>query len=140
MASLGHRIDKWLYRKGFLEGQVRFLLKSHLYLVLVTVPLSWLVSPEWGSSFTVGAMLSIFNFYALAQIIKEILSTVPKGAVVALLTGFYFRLILTGVVIYVMIGPLRSEIVPLLLGLSIVVLNIFLFGAAQVSKKLKEAR
>jgi hypothetical protein len=88
----------------------------------------------------VGAMLSIFNFYALAQIIKEILSTVPKGAVVALLTGFYFRLILTGVVIYVMIGPLHSKIVPLLLGLSIVVLNILFFGVAQVSKKFKEAR
>ena len=139
MISPGYRIDRWLYRRGFREKQVRMLLRRHLYLATVTIPLSWLVSPDWGVSFTVGAILSVFNFYALARIVQEVVF-VPKGGVTSLLVGFYMRLLLTGVVLFVMIGPLRSEIVPLLLGLSIVVLNIFLFGAAQVSKKLKEAR
>ncbi len=115
------------------------LLRWQLYIFVLAAPLSWFVA-GWGLPFTVGAALSLVNFYALAKIVQEVIFVGKGAAVTSLLTGFYLRLLLTGVVLFVMIGPLGSEIVPLLLGLSIVVVNILLFGVAQVSKKFKEAR
>ncbi len=90
------------------------------------------------TGFVTGALLGSFNFYFLAKIIQELVH-IRKGAITPLLFSFYIRLALTGLVLFVSIVYWKANVFSLLIGLSVVLLNILIFGATLVGQKLKEA-
>jgi len=132
-------VENFLYNRGFVLPRVRFLLRNQLYLVIAGFLFFLFFLPgPWVIGFAIGSLVGTCNFFSLAKLAQELIY-VQRGAVVSLLFSFYLRLILTGVVLYLAIVLWRADIFALLIGLSIILLNVFIFGATLVSQKLKEA-
>ncbi len=119
--------------------QVRQMVRNQVYLSLAGVSGS-LIFMSWQviAGFAVGAALGTFNFYFLAGLIQELVY-VKKGAVTPLLFSFYLRLAVTGLVLLAAMVMFRVNIYALLAGLSVILLNILIFGATLVGQKFKEA-
>ncbi|MDQ7031875.1 MAG: ATP synthase subunit I [Desulfonauticus sp.] len=113
-------------------------MRNQIYLALVGCIISSFLGYSWGCSFIIGAILGTLNFYFLAKLVQEIIF-IKKGALSVLLFQFYLRLGLTGVVLFYVIVYLKANIVALLGGLSIVVVNVLLYGLTLMGEKFKEA-
>jgi hypothetical protein len=114
-------------------------MRNQFYLTGLGIGISLIFGlTSWAFEFIVGALLGGVNFYALAKIVQQLIF-VRRGAVASLLVSFYFRLLFTAIVLYVVIVFFKANIVALLSGLSVVIINILIFGATLVGQKLKEA-
>jgi hypothetical protein len=136
---INKKIEAFLHGRGLVLHQVRVMVRNQIYLSFMgsAIFLIFFSSPVfWG--FVVGAVLGTFNFYFLARLIQELVH-VKKGAVTPLLFSFYVRLGLTGLVLYICIVYWKANVFSLLIGLSVVLLNVLIFGATLVGQKLKEA-
>lgn len=138
--KLTQSIDRYLFQHGFRIEGVRRLVRNQICLtlsVLFLLPACWLGT--WPLDVLAGALLGTLNFYALAKVIQGLIY-LRQSSVQLLLFGFYARLGLTGVALYVLIVLCRSSVVALLVGLSLVLVNILMYGAKYfVGQKLKEA-
>ena len=133
-------IDRYLFRHGFRIEEVRGLVRNQICLMLAAfllLPACFLGT--WPLDVLAGAILGTLNFYALAKVIQGLIF-LRQGSVSLLLFGFYARLGLTAAALYVLIVWCRSSVVALLVGLSLVLVNILIYGAKYfVGQKLKEA-
>jgi hypothetical protein len=133
-------IDRYLYKHGFVNEEVRWLVRNQIVLtlaLLLLLPAGFLA--VWPLDMVVGGVIGTLNFYALAKVVQGLIF-LRQGSVVLLLFGFYTRLGLTGVALYVLIVWCGSSVVALLVGLSLVLVNILMYGAKYfVGQKLKEA-
>ena len=132
-------VENFLYKRGFVLPRVRFLVRNQLYLSLLGIlvfiiffPVSWIVG------FGIGALLGSLNFYFLAKLAQELVH-IPKGAATPLLFSFYVRLILTGLVLYLARVYWNANVFALFMGLSVILLNVLIFGITLVGQKFKEA-
>lgn len=72
----------------------------------------------------VGGLVSIVNFYWLSRDLKNTLRKHAGRAKPFMVLKFYVRLIITGVVLFVVITRTPVDIFGLVLGLSVVVINV----------------
>jgi hypothetical protein len=72
----------------------------------------------------VGGLVSIVNFYWLSRDLKNTLRKHAGRAKPFMVLKFYVRLIITGVVLFVVITRTPVDIIGLVLGLSVVVINV----------------
>lgn len=136
---MNKKIEAFLYGRGLVLHQVRVLVRNQIYLsVLGAVLVLIFFSGSVITGFVTGALLGTFNFYFLAKLIQELVH-IKKGAVTPLLFSFYVRLGLTGLILFVSIVYWNANVFSLLIGLSVVLLNVLIFGATLVGQKLKEA-
>ncbi len=132
-------VENFLRNRGFVLPKVRYLLRNQIYLALFGLVFSIILLPaSWSIGFAVGAILGTFNFYFIAKLAQELIY-MQRGALAPLLFSFYVRLFLTGLVLYVAIVFWGANVFALLIGLSIILVNVLIFGAALVGQKLKEA-
>ncbi len=130
-------IERVLYRLGYFVPEVRRMVA--LQVVIVFLSLGLIPLGVWARDLSIGAVLGGLNFFALARVIQELVF-LRRGAIVALLLGFYIRLFLTAAALYVLIVMWQISVVMLVLGLSTVVLNILLWGMFHcVGRTSKEA-
>ncbi len=139
LARVNRKIEGFFYKRGLDVPEIRILMRNQFYLTGLGIAISLIFGlTSWAFEFIVGALLGCVNFYALAKIIQQLIF-VRRRAIASLLGSFYFRLLFTGIVLYVVIVFFKANIVALLSGLSIVIINILIFGATLVGQKLKEA-
>lgn len=82
-----------------------------------------------------GGVISIANFYGLTRSLKKAFSNVSGRTKSFLMIRYYMRFILTGVVIYFLFTRTEISIFGLLIGLSLVVVNIIGSTLYELSKK-----
>ncbi len=82
-----------------------------------------------------GGLISIANFYGLTRSLKKAFSNVSGRTKSFLMIRYYMRFILTGVVIYFLFTRTEISIFGLLIGLSLVVVNIIGSTLYELSKK-----
>ena len=82
-----------------------------------------------------GGLISIINFYWLYRNLLSVFSKHLNRARMALMLRYYLRLTITAVVLYWIISRDMVDVIGLVTGLSIVVLNIVLITIAAFSKK-----
>ncbi|KUJ95898.1 MAG: ATP synthase I [Desulfonauticus sp. 38_4375] len=138
MNKVNKKVEKFLYQRNFKVEGVRKLVRNQIYLSLGGIVLTLPFFSSWWLEFSIGSLLGLFNFYFLAKLIQELVY-IKRGAVAALLFQFYLRLFITGIVLFITIVYLKADIIALLGGLSIVLLNVILFGLILVGEKFKEA-
>jgi len=94
-------------------------------------------------SVLVGGVIALVNFRVLEKsIYRALLPRGPKsrGSVMGrALVKYYVRFALTALVIFILVRQGWVEPLGLLVGLSVVVLSIFIWGAMQARKLFKEA-
>ena len=82
-----------------------------------------------------GGLISIINFYWLYRNLLSVFSKHLNRARMALMLRYYLRLTITAIVLYWIISRDMVDVIGLVTGLSIVVLNIVLTTIAAFSKK-----
>lgn len=133
-------IDSFLARRGFHLHDVRTLVRNQLCLVATSLVL-FLGSglQPWAAAFCAGVMLITVNFWFLAKGLQGVVQ-VPEGAVAVSLVRFYGRMILTGLLLFVLIVWGGLSVPALLAGLSTVIVNILVWGVFRYHRQnVKEA-
>lgn len=134
------RLDALLFRRGFVLGDARRLMRNQIILAALGSALAMTPSvamgglSAWGWSFAAGAVLISFNFWWLAKAAQELVR-VKHGATFTLLTLFYGRLILTAAAITGLVVWFEASVFGLLAGLSTAVVNATLWGVLQIRHK-----
>lgn len=130
------KLDALLFRRGFVLGDARRLMRNQIILAALGSALAMAVTgvSTWGWSFAAGAVLISFNFWWLAKAAQELVR-VKHGATFTLLTLFYGRLILTAAAITGLVVWLGASVFGLLAGLSTAVVNATLWGILQIRHK-----
>lgn len=130
--NLRDRLDRWLLRRGYVHPEVRGLVRNQLVLtalvMAVCLPLSGVSVAAW--SLAVGTVIGTANFCSLARFGQRITGYEDKReAVLAVLARFYLRLAVSGVVLFACIAWFEALPLPLLAGISTVVVNFLVWGA-----------
>ncbi|MEF2144780.1 MAG: ATP synthase subunit I [Desulfovibrionaceae bacterium] len=135
-----HRLEGYLYKRGFTLPQIRTLVRNQLVLAFASILLvnALTAFSVWAWSFTAGALLITVNFWWMAKTGQKLVSA-QKGAVTVLLILFYGRMFLTGLALFALIAWLDASVSGLLVGLSTVVVNAITWGTANFMQKAKEA-
>ena len=100
----------------------------------------------WTFPFTLGILLggliSIINFFWLKRDLRAVFSNLTGRAKSAIMFRYYLRFFVSAVVIFFIISRTIVDVMGLLIGLSIVVINIVLTLLMGLSKKnlVEEAR
>ena len=100
----------------------------------------------WTIPFTLGILLggliSITNFFWLKRDLRAVFSNLTGRAKSAIMFRYYIRFFVSAVIIFIIISQTIVDVMGLLIGLSIVVINIVLTLLMGLSKKnlVEEAR
>ncbi len=143
MTDLIFKIDKYLYGRGFLQPQVRLLLRTQLLVALFCV-VSTVLAPLiglWVVYFALAALLMTYNFYSLAKFVHLIVyQRFSKTLLFSLLIRVYGRLIVTGLALYVLVSWCHASLPALCAGLATVALTIVAWGLTRrLEQNVKEA-
>ncbi|NPV03742.1 MAG: ATP synthase subunit I [Syntrophaceae bacterium] len=84
----------------------------------------------------VGGIISIVNLHWLGRDLRVIFSTLSGRAKSAMMIRYYIRMAVTAVVLYFIITGLPVDIIGLLVGLSLVVINIAVTAILESQKKI----
>ena len=115
--------------------QKRIESANWLILAVLFVP-SFIFAPfkfYWGV--LLGGLISILNFYGMGRGLRGILAKTPRAAKGSVMFKYYIRLVLTAVVLYFLIAYDIVDVIGLLIGLSVVVINIIFTLIATLAKK-----
>lgn len=103
----------------------RFSLKSiyltHLAITVTTALGIFLTVPPQLLAYLAGSALSAFNFFLLAQLWKGVLNKKPVASSVIIIVTKYAIL---GTLLYVFVRHWNLQIIPLLVGLSTIVVSL----------------
>jgi hypothetical protein len=83
-----------------------------------------------------GGIISIVNLYWLGRDLRVIFSNLSGKAKSAMMIRYYIRMAVTAVVLYVIITELPVDVIGLLVGLSLVVINIVFTAILEFQKKI----
>ena len=134
MQNLRDGLDRWLYRRGYVHPEVRELVRNQLVLTALVcvacLPFAGVSVTAW--SFAAGTAIITANFCSLAKFGQRITGFGNKReAIAAVLARFYFRLALTGLVLFGLIVWFGATPLPLLAGIATVVVNFIVWGVAR---------
>jgi len=89
-----------------------------------------------------GGLISIANFYWMGRDLRSAFQKLSDHLKVFVVFKFYIRLAITAVVLYLIISRTPADIFGLLIGLSIVIINIVFTTVMEYQKKIliEEAR
>ena len=83
-----------------------------------------------------GGIISIVNLYWLGRDLRVIFSNLSGRAKSAMMIRYYIRMAVTAVVLFFIITELPVDIIGLLVGLSLVVINIAVTAVLEYQKKI----
>lgn len=115
--------------------QTRLEITNWLVLAVCLIISALLMSASFTYGILLGGFISIVNFHWLDRDLRRIFSNLSGKAKSALLLKYYLRLAVTAVVLYILISQSLVDIIGLLVGLSVVVMNIILTAVLVFSKK-----
>lgn len=91
-----------------------------------------------------GGLISIANYYWLYLSLRKAFQQLSDSTKTTVMVKYYIRFALTGVVLYFVITQTPADVIGLLVGLSVVVINIIVSAVLEVSKdnilKTKEVK
>jgi len=135
-------VDRFLLRRGFTHRDGRMLLRDQIVLACVTSCTALLLSgfSGWGLAYAGGAALVTVNFWWLVRFAQGLLGDMG-GAVGRAFFGYFARLGLTAVALYVMIVSGGWPVWAVLAGMATVLVTIVIWGACRGLKptSVKEA-
>ena len=109
---------------------------TNVVLLAVLVVLGALLfPPRFSLGVLCGGLISIVNFHMLYRNLRSVFAKHLHRAKGALLIRYYLRLAVTALVLYWLIAKRLVDVIGLIIGLSVVVLNIVLTTVLVLSKK-----
>jgi hypothetical protein len=93
------------------------------------------VSGSFGLGVLLGGLISIANFYGLYLSLRKAFGTISDKSKSVIMVRYYFRFAVTAIILYFLMTRFEISVIGLVLGLSVVVINIVLTTLIEVSKK-----
>jgi len=115
--------------------QKRLEITNWIILAVVLVISLSLGSTHFSLGILCGGLISVINFHWLYRNLLSVFTTHADRPGKALLIRYYFRLALTAFVLYWVISGRLVDVIGLLIGLSVVFMNIVLTTIWALSKK-----
>jgi hypothetical protein len=98
--------------------------------------ISWIFTPfDFYLGVLLGGFISILNFYWMERGLRGIFTNTAAKVKGGVMIKYYIRLILTAIVLYFLIANATVNIIGLLIGLSVVVINIIVTLITTMAKK-----
>jgi len=120
--------------KDLLQRKIEF---RNLVILGIMLLLSLLFMPHrFTLGILVGGVISIINLYWLGRDLRVIFSNLSGAAKSAMMLRYYIRMAATAVVLYFVITETPVDIIGLLVGLSLVVINIVITAILEFQKKI----
>ncbi|MBP8696483.1 MAG: ATP synthase subunit I [Syntrophobacterales bacterium] len=120
--------------KDLLQRKIEF---RNLVILGLMLAASLLVMPwRFTLGILLGGIISIVNLYWLGRDLRVIFSNLSGKAKSAMMIRYYIRMAVTAVVLFFIITELPVDIIGLLLGLSLVVINIVVTAILEFQKKI----
>ena len=143
-ASARHFVESQLYRFGFVSEAVRHLLCIQILLSAATfvIGVAAFFFTRWPLFFAAGTILSSFSLWQISRFALSCQHQQFSAALgVRLFLGFTGRLLLIGIVLFVLLVWCKAPVIPLVAGLTSTVAVIVLWGASRHFRKttVKEA-
>lgn len=122
--------------------QKRLEITNWIILAVILVISLALGSTHFSLGILCGGLISVVNFHWLYRNLLSLLTTQVDKARKAIMFRYYFRLALTAFVLYWVISGRLVDVIGLVIGLSVVFMNIVLTTIMVLSKKncIEEAR
>jgi hypothetical protein len=105
--------------------------------------ISWIFTPfDFYLGVLLGGFISILNFHWMERGLRGIFSNTAGNVKGGVMVKYYIRLVLTAIVLYFLISNATVNVIGLLIGLSVVVINIIVTLITTMAKKnlLEEVR
>lgn len=97
---------------------------------------SWIFTPfDFYLGVLLGGFISILNFYWMERGLRGIFNNTAAKVKGGVMIKYYIRLILTAIVLYFLIANATVNVIGLLIGLSVVVINIIVTLITTMAKK-----
>lgn len=104
--------------------QSRIEITNWVVLAILTL-ISWFfMSKTFTLGLVLGGLVSIINFHWLYRDLKKVFQMLSDGAKKSIMIKYYLRFIVTGIVLFFIITRIDASVIGLLVGLSVVVINI----------------
>ena len=98
--------------------------------------ISWIFTPfDFYLGVLLGGFISILNFYWMERGLRGIFSNTAGNVKAVVMVRYYIRLVLTAIVLYFLIANATVNVIGLLIGLSVVVINIIVTLITTMAKK-----
>jgi hypothetical protein len=105
-------------------------------ILAILVLLSWLfMSPRFTLGVILGSLISIINFHWLHRDLRKVFSNLTGSVKGRIMFKYYIRLAVTAVILYFIVSREVVDVVGLIAGLSVVVINIVITAVMVLSKK-----
>jgi len=143
LAHIRYAVERRLYGMGFALPFVRYLLSIQIivsgFALAAGIVLLWY--SHWPLAFGAGAAIMTYSLWQISRTAQAFVQLQYSAALaLRLFFGFSLRLLLIGIVFFVLIVQLKAPLAPLLLGLTSTVASILLWGISRLSRKtVKEA-
>jgi hypothetical protein len=115
------------------------IMNGAVFALLLLLSLTFM-SPFFTMGVGLGGLIVLFNFHLLYRILKKALIPEQLASPKAVIVKYYLRLLGTGIFLYFLIAKKLVDPLGLVVGLSVVVINLTLMGCNEMRKILfKEA-
>lgn len=115
--------------------QKRLEVTNWVLLALLTFLSALWMPTRFVAGVVCGGLISIINFHWLYRNLRTVFTQLTDKAKSAVMIRYYLRFALTAVVLFVVVAKAMVDIVGLLIGLSVVVINIVLTVILTFGKK-----
>ena len=97
---------------------------------------SWIFTPfDFYLGVLLGGFISILNFHWMERGLRGIFANTAGNVKGGVMVKYYIRLVLTAIVLYFLIANATVNVIGLLIGLSVVVINIIVTLITTMTKK-----
>ena len=97
---------------------------------------SWIFTPfDFYLGVLLGGFISILNFHWMERGLRGIFTNTAGNVKGGVMVKYYIRLVLTAIVLYFLIANATVNVIGLLIGLSVVVINIIVTLITTMAKK-----
>ena len=115
------------------------LMNGVVFALLLLVSLIWM-PPLFTMGVALGGLIVLLNFHLLYRILKKAFIPDRLASPKSVIIKYYLRLLGTGIILYILIAKRLVDPLGLVVGLSVVVINLTLVGCNEMRKILfKEA-
>jgi len=115
--------------------QKRIEFANWIVLAILFIPALIFAPFKFALGILLGGFISILNFYWMERGLRGIFTNTAGNVKGTVMVKYYIRLALTAVVLYFLIANHTVNIIGLLIGLSIVVINILIILIITLAKK-----
>lgn len=120
--------------KDLLQRKIEF--RNVLILGLMLIASLLFMPWRFTLGILLGGIISIVNLYWLGRDLRVIFSTLSGKAKSAMMIRYYIRMAVTAVLLFFVITELPVDVIGLLVGLSLVVINIVFTAILEFQKKI----